>query len=79
MYILANNYQSNDSLPYVVSVELFQSLNSALKAAHDLAEDAIVNEYGEKYSESELEITYDGRDTYIKGPDFLDWWTVIST
>lgn len=56
-----------------------ESLNSALKAAHDLAEDAIVNEYGEKYSETELEITYDGRDTYIKGPDFLDWWTVIST
>lgn len=77
MVLLTNIYQSEETLPYVVSTEPFASVETAMKAAHDSYEDAMVNEYCENYEENELEVTIDDRNIYVKGPDFVDWWSVM--
>ena len=78
MYMVINNYQSNETLPYVVSVVgIFQTFDDAIKAAKDNAEDAMVNEYAEKYSVDEIEIETANSSVYIKGPDFIDWWNIV--
>ena len=78
MYMVINNYQSNETLPYVVSVVgIFQPFDDAIKAAKDNAEDAMVNEYAEKYSVDEIEIETANSSVYIKGPDFIDWWNIV--
>ena len=46
MYMVINNYQSNETLSHAVSVDDFSTLYDAMKAARDDAEDAMVNEYG---------------------------------
>lgn len=76
MVLLTNIYQSEETLPYVVSTEPFASVEAAMKAAHEYYEDAMVNEYCENYEESELEVTIGDRNIYVKGPDFCDWWSV---
>lgn len=78
MYMVINNYQSNDTLPYVVSVENdFQTFDDAMKAAKDSAEDAMVNQYAEKYRADEIEMETASISVYIKGPDFIDWWNIV--
>ena len=78
MYMVINNYQSNETLPYVVSVvDIFSTFDDAMKAAKDNAEDAMVNEYVEKYREDEIEMETASSSVYIKGPDFIDWWNIV--
>ncbi len=78
MYMVINNYQSNETLPYVVSVvDIFSTFDDAMKAAKDNAEDAMVNEYAEKYSVDEIEMETASSSVYIKGPGFIDWWNII--
>lgn len=77
MYIVINNYQSNETLPHAVSVDDFSTLYDAMKAARDDAEDAMVNEYAEKYRADEIEMKTANSSVYIKGPDFIDWWSIV--
>lgn len=77
MYMVINNYQSNKTLPYVVSVDDFSTFDDAMKAAKDDAEDAMVNEYVEKYGADEIEMKIASSSVYIKGPDFIDWWNIV--
>ena len=77
MYILINNYQSNETMPYVVSVDIFSTLDDAKKAAKDSVEDVMVNEYAEKYSVDEIETETANGSIYIKGPNFIDWWNIV--
>lgn len=78
MYMVINNYQSNETLPYVVSVaDDFSTFDDAMKAAKDDAEDAMVNEYAEKYRADEIEMKTANSSVYIKGPDFIDWWSIV--
>lgn len=77
MYMVINNYQSNKTLPYVVSVDDFSTFDDAMKAAKDDAEDAMVNEYVEKYGADEIEMKIVSSSVYIKGPDFIDWWNIV--
>lgn len=48
-----------------------------MKAAKDDAEDAMVNEYAEKYRADEIEMENANCSVYIKGPDFIDWWNIV--
>lgn len=41
------------------------------------AEDAMVNEYVEKYRADEIEMETANISVYIKGPDFIDWWSIV--
>lgn len=77
MYMVINNYQSNETLPYVVSADDFSTFDDAMKAAKDDAEDAMVNEYAEKYRADEIEMENANCSVYIKGPDFIDWWSIV--
>lgn len=77
MYMVINNYQSSETLPYVVSVDDFLTFDDAMKAAKDDAEDAMVNEYVEKYMADEIEMETAYSSVYIKGPDFIDWWNIV--
>lgn len=77
MYMVINNYQSNETLPCVVSVVVFSTFDDAMKATKDNAEDAMVNEYAEKYSVDEIEMETANSSVYIKGPDFIDWWNIV--
>lgn len=77
MYMVINNYQSSETLPYVVSVDDFSTFDDAMKAAKDDAEDAMVNEYAEKYRADEIEMENANCSVYIKGPDFIDWWSIV--
>lgn len=47
MFLLINNYQSEETMPYIVSAEKFASYDAAMQAAKNAAEDAMVNEYTE--------------------------------
>lgn len=78
MYMVINNYQSNETLPYVVSViDTFSRFDDAMKAAKDNAEDAMVNEYVEKYRADKIEMKTTCSSVYIKGPNFIDWWSIV--
>lgn len=77
MYIVINNYQSNKTLPHTVSADDFSTLYDAMKAARDDAKDAMVNEYVEKYRADEIEMETANSSVYIKGPDFIDWWSIV--
>ena len=76
-YLLINCYSSKETMPYVVSAEKFSSYDAAMKAKSDYFEDAMVNEYAENYTDNQIETEVANNSIYIKGPDFLDWWTVI--
>ena len=78
MFLLVNNYRDDKSLPYVVSSEKFQTHESAMNAAKSYVEDAMVNHYTENYSDNQLKIEETDHGMYIEGPDFLDWWTIIT-
>lgn len=77
IYLLINNYASKETMPYIVSTEKFSSYDAAMTAAKNCFEDAMVNEYTETYTDDQLETEVANNSLYIKGPDFLDWWTVI--
>lgn len=38
MFLLINNYQSEETMPYIVSAEKFASYDAAMQAAKDAAE-----------------------------------------
>lgn len=77
MYTLINNYQSDETMPYVVSSEVLPSYDDAMETAKIYAEEALMNHYIENYSDDEIEMEVANHSIYIKGPDFIDWWTVI--
>ncbi len=72
MYILINSYQSGETMPYVVSSEVLPSYDDAMETAKIYAEEALMNHYID-----EIKIEVANHSIYIKGPDFIDWWTVI--
>lgn len=86
MFLLINNYQSEKTMPYIVSAEKFASYDAAMQAAKDAAEDAMVNEYTEKYKDDQLEMEVANNSVYITGIGkdengepkqiFMDWWSV---
>ena len=86
MFLLINNYQSEETMPYIVSAEKFASYDVAMQAAKNAAEDAMVNEYTEKYKDDKLEMEVANNSVYITGIGkdengepkqiFMDWWSV---
>ena len=67
MFLLINNYQSEETMPYIVSAEKFASYDAAMQAAKNAAEDAMVNEYTEKYKDDQLEMEVANNSVYITG------------
>ena len=75
MFLLINNYQSEETMPYIVSAEKFASYDAAM-----------VNEYTEKYKDDQLEMEVANNSVYITGIGkdengepkqiFMDWWSV---
>ena len=86
MFLLINNYQSEETMPYIVAAEKFASYDAAMQAAKDYAEDAMVNHYTENYKDNQLEMEVANNSVYITGIGkdengnpkriFMDWWSV---
>lgn len=78
MYMVINKYQSNETLPRVVSVvDIFSVFDDAMKVAKNNAKDAMANKYAQKYKEDEIKMETASNSVYIKGPDFIDWWSIV--
>lgn len=75
-FILENIYMSNMSAPPVCSSDLFPTFESAMEEAHkQFKEEA--KTYRKSYGVENITTEECYRDLYIKGPNFIDWWTVV--
>ena len=70
-FILENIYMSDMSAPSVCSTDRFPTFESAMEEAHKQ------KTYRKSYGADNITTEECYRDLYIKGPDFIDWWTVV--
>lgn len=66
MFLLINNYQSEETMPYIVSAEKFASYDAAMQAAKNAAEDAEIVEYVHTKYKPGLLNPFKGTSLYIK-------------
>lgn len=75
-FILENIYMSDMSAPSVCSTDRFPTFESAMEEAYkQFKEEA--KTYRKSYGADNITTEECYRDLYIKGPDFIDWWTVV--
>lgn len=75
-FILENIYMSDMSAPSVYSSDLFPTFESAMEEAYKQFKKE-AKTYRKSYGADNITTDECYRDLYIKGPDFIDWWTVV--
>ena len=75
-FILENIYASKESVPSVCSTVMFSTLDEAVEAAQEAFEKGL-KEYRQTYKSDAITTEEGYQNLYIKGPDFIDWWTVV--
>ena len=75
-FILENIYMSKESAPAVFSHAVFSTLDKAKANAHEEYEKSL-KDYCGNYNVDDIIVEECYRDLYIKGPDFIDWWTIV--
>ena len=75
-FILENIYMSDMSAPSVFSTARFPTFESAMEEAYKQFKEESKT-YRKSYGVDKITTEECYRDLYIKGPDFIDWWTVV--